>query len=1145
MATFNGTAGNDALAGGAENDVINAYGGNDTVYGGEGRDTVLAGAGDDSVFGGTGNDQLLGGDGADRIDGGAGTDTMWGEAGNDTLIGASDTGDTAYGGAGDDTIILGTADADRAYGGSGNDSITAGAGQDRIWGGADNDSIAGGDGADTLQGGDGADSIAGDAGADTIHGGTGNDTIHGGADADRIYGDSILYVGSNHASTTGASINTTFTNASTFAVDVYWIDNVGNATFYATIPAGSSGSAVTNIGQNAYLTVSGTTTPISVIEIDRAGTIVFTGAADDTLRGGAGNDTIWGEQGNDSIAGDDGDDIVYGGDGNDTVGTYNADSAGNDTFYGGAGNDSLTGGGENDVLHGDAGNDWLSGGVGADTLYGGDGEDIFAITDDHQLDTIFGGEGGIDNDAIAFGNWLSTSGVTVTFTADEAGNYAFVGSGAASGTFSQVEAIWATGYNDTIDAGAANSALTLAGNAGDDSIVGSSANDSISGGDGWDSLSGGAGDDTIAGDAGGDRLYGGAGNDTLFGGQDSDSVFIGLNDGIDAVFGGESTVDYDSLVLTPAGAAVTVIFSANEAGTYAIAGGGSGTFAEIENIEATAQNDLLDASATTGNIALRGHAGNDTILGGGGNDFITGGDGADSLSGGAGNDLLNADAGNDLIYGGAGNDTLDGGIGNDLFYGGDGDDLMYDSDGVDTFFGGAGNDTIYGGNWNDIIRGDAGDDKLYGGSDSDRFLFADGWGSDTVFGGEVNLSTDWLDFSAATAPVVVDFSGNEAGFVWSNQGTVQFSEIEGFVLTAQDDVLDASSTTAAVTADGGAGNDMLTGSSIGNDSLIGGDGDDALSGDAGNDRLDGGAGNDTLSGGSGTDTLTGGAGNDVFVLSAGGGGDIVTDFSLADSDADGRFDDQIDVSGLITSTGEPVTVWNTTVTDDGLGNAKLVFPGGETLVLQGVTPAQMMAPYALFDAGIPCFTTGTLILTPQGEIPIESLRPGDLVCTRDNGPQPLRWMAMRRLGRAELGAAPRLRPVRVAPGALGNDRTLIVSPQHGILLRDPVRGGDEVLVRATHLARMRGGRVRVMQGARTVTYVHLMFDAHQIVWGNGLPSESFFPGPGALGALHPDQRAELAALFPGLAAGAYGPPARTVRRRHDLPADPAALRRAP
>ena len=51
---------------------------------------------------------------------------------------------------------------------------------------------------------------------------------------------------------------------------------------------------------------------------------------------------------------------------------------------------------------------------------------------------------------------------------------------------------------------------------------------------------------------------------------------------------------------------------------------------------------------------------------------------------------------------------------------------------------------------------------------------------------------------------------------------------------------------------------------LGNDTLVGGDGSDAIDGLAGNDTLIGGDGNDSLYGGSGRDTLIGGAGNDLL-----------------------------------------------------------------------------------------------------------------------------------------------------------------------------------------------------------------------------------------------------------------------------------------
>jgi hypothetical protein len=211
----------------------------------------------------------------------------------------------------------------------------------------------------------------------------------------------------------------------------------------------------------------------------------------------------------------------------------------------------------------------------------------------------------------------------------------------------------------------------------------------------------------------------------------------------------------------------------------------------------------------------------------------------------------------------------------------------------------------------------------------------------------------------------------------------------------------------------------------------------------------------------------------------------------------------------------------------------LTFPEGERLILMGVPPEQFESRQGAQATGIPCFTAGTLIATPSGEIPIERLRPGDLVLTRDSGPRPLRWIAMRRVGAAELAARPDLRPVRIGPGALGNARPLLVSPQHGILVGLAERGGGEGFARAIQLARMRGGSVRIAAGVRSVTYLHLAFDRHEVVFANGMATESFHPGPRALAALMPGVRAEFARLFPDPLA--YGGPARPYVGRRDLP----------
>ncbi|MFY0690400.1 MAG: Hint domain-containing protein [Paracoccaceae bacterium] len=170
-----------------------------------------------------------------------------------------------------------------------------------------------------------------------------------------------------------------------------------------------------------------------------------------------------------------------------------------------------------------------------------------------------------------------------------------------------------------------------------------------------------------------------------------------------------------------------------------------------------------------------------------------------------------------------------------------------------------------------------------------------------------------------------------------------------------------------------------------------------------------------------------------------------------------------------------------------------------------------------------CVTRGTLIETQTGPVPVEHIKPGDMVLTKDNGPCPVRWIGSRKLTPDELAADPSLLPVRIAPGALGGDlpyRELCVSPQHRIALSnwraELMFGADEVLVPAKALVNDRS--VRIEETQSPVEYFHLLFDQHEIVFTEGAPTESFYPGEYALRELGDAVRVELHKLFPELFA---------------------------
>lgn len=93
------------------------------------------------------------------------------------------------------------------------------------------------------------------------------------------------------------------------------------------------------------------------------------------------------------------------------------------------------------------------------------------------------------------------------------------------------------------------------------------------------------------------------------------------------------------------------------------------------------------------------------------------------------------------------------------------------------------------------------------------------------------------------------------------------------------------------------------------------------------------------------------------------------------------------------------------------------------------------------NSGVVCYASGTLIKTLRGDIAIEDLCVGDLVITRDNGPQQILWTGHKVLTPEMLKHAPNLKPIRLSARVYNLERDLIISPQHGILLRDPQRGG--------------------------------------------------------------------------------------------------------
>ena len=179
-------------------------------------------------------------------------------------------------------------------------------------------------------------------------------------------------------------------------------------------------------------------------------------------------------------------------------------------------------------------------------------------------------------------------------------------------------------------------------------------------------------------------------------------------------------------------------------------------------------------------------------------------------------------------------------------------------------------------------------------------------------------------------------------------------------------------------------------------------------------------------------------------------------------------------------------------------------------------------PYAqIAQQTTPCFTAGTWIDTPAGARRVETLCVGDLVRTRHHGPQTIRWIGRRSVKLAPYFPKDRFSPIEISIGALGQGlprEPLRLSRQHRVLVSSPINqrmfGTQDSLIAAVKLTDLPG--IHIDTDCTEVTYIHLLFDQHEVIFANGAPCESLHTGPEALKSISSAARAELFAIFPEL-----------------------------
>ena len=265
------------------------------------------------------------------------------------------------------------------------------------------------------------------------------------------------------------------------------------------------------------------------------------------------------------------------------------------------------------------------------------------------------------------------------------------------------------------------------------------------------------------------------------------------------------------------------------------------------------------------------------------------------------------------------------------------------------------------------------------------------------------------------------------------------------------------------------------------------------------------------------------AGRDVYVI------DTATSATFSGLHKNGAV--ALVVDGTVTS----FLSFNSTVTAtegpaSGLTSTALGTTGnGESLETSDDGASYQVQPVPT-PGNVPCFLTGTLIMTSRGARPVEDLQAGDKVLTADGGMQPILWAGERRLSGQEHSDPAKL-PVRIPAGALAPgvpERDLYVSPNHRMVLEHPLAGlffhAGQVLAPAKALVGTRGIGTAPVQFP--VRYHHLLLASHQVIFANGAATESLHLTQLSIEGFREDQQAQIqtAAGWPQ----SRGPTARMV-----------------
>ncbi|MGR3796187.1 Hint domain-containing protein [Vannielia sp. SX4] len=203
------------------------------------------------------------------------------------------------------------------------------------------------------------------------------------------------------------------------------------------------------------------------------------------------------------------------------------------------------------------------------------------------------------------------------------------------------------------------------------------------------------------------------------------------------------------------------------------------------------------------------------------------------------------------------------------------------------------------------------------------------------------------------------------------------------------------------------------------------------------------------------------------------------------------------------------------------GNTYFHYPDGEPSLLGAVALIVDIdaTPYEVFTPI--CFGPDTMILTPNGYCPVGEIKSGDWVRDADGQAHEVLWASSRKVEIPSHPAFDKWRPIRIARNSFGDGvpyRDTYLSPQHRVELRgaatEMVVGTESCLVAAKGLVNDKG--VRVDREARSITYHHLVCEAHVALVANGMHAESLYLNPETPEFRLDAGSQEAASLFPEL-----------------------------